>query len=111
MKYSVKILTIASLLVYQIGLSQQLSKIESNDIDTYLSEQIADRAPGLAVGIVKEGKVIYQKYLGLANLSNNIPISSSTRFNIASTAKQYTALCILKLASEGKLNLEDDFRK
>ena len=44
-------------------------------------------------------------------MSHNIDISEKSRFNIASNAKQFTALMILELANADKLNLEDDIRK
>ncbi|MEL7002909.1 MAG: serine hydrolase domain-containing protein [Bacteroidota bacterium] len=67
--------------------------------------------PGLAVGIVRNGEVIFENYLGYANLQHQTLVTDSTRFNIASTAKQFTALCILQLSLEEKLNLDDDIRK
>ena len=38
-------------------------------------------------------------------------IDCRTRFDFASVAKQFTALCVLKLVSEGRLSLDDDIRK
>ena len=67
--------------------------------------------PGLGVGIVKNGEVIYEQYKGLSNLQHQIPFSKKTRSNIASTAKQFTALMILDLSMKGKLNLDEDIRK
>jgi CubicO group peptidase (beta-lactamase class C family) len=84
----------------------QISKI-----DSIVNSKIKSTAPGLMVGIVKDGNIIYQKYRGLANLEHQVKISEKTRSNIASTAKQFTALMILQLSFEEKLNLEDDIRK
>lgn len=63
------------------------------------------------VGIVKNGSIIYEKYRGLANLHHQVKINKNTKSNIASTAKQFTALMILDLSLEKKLSLEDDIRK
>ena len=63
------------------------------------------------VGIVKDGNIIYEKYRGLSNLQDQINNSAKTRSNIASTAKQFTALMILQMDLEGKLSLEDDIRQ
>lgn len=90
-------------------LSAQNEKLEK--IDNLFKSKIQGEVPGAALGIVKDGKIIYEQYLGYANLEHMIPVDANTRFNIASTAKQFTALCILKLELEGKLDLEDDFRK
>lgn len=81
------------------------------ELETLMLGKVNDTTPGLAVGVVKEGEVIFEYYAGLANLEHSISVDGSTRFNIASNAKQFTALCILKLQQEGKLNITDDFRK
>ena len=80
-------------------------------IDSIIESKIKMTDPGLMVGIVKEGNIIYEKYLGLANLQHQVKITKETRSNIASTAKQFTALMILDLALKDKLSLEDDIRK
>ena len=61
-------------------------------------------------GIVKNGEVIYEKYRGFSNLQHQIPFSNKTRSNIASTAKQFTAMMVLDLALKEKLNLDDNIR-
>ena len=58
-------------------------------------------APGLGVGIIKDGAVVYEHYRGLSNLQHQIPFDQKTRSNIASTAKQFTALMVLELALVG----------
>ncbi|MFT3677580.1 MAG: serine hydrolase [Chitinophagaceae bacterium] len=67
--------------------------------------------PGAAVAIVKDGKVIFQKGYGMADLDHDIPITPQTVFNIASVSKQFTAFATYLLASEGRISLEDDVRK
>ena len=80
-------------------------------IDSIVNSKIAESDPGLMVGIVKDGKIIYEKYRGLANIQHQVKVTSKTRSNIASTAKQFTALMILQMALDKKLSLEDDIRK
>ncbi len=79
-------------------------------IDDIVSSKLSDKDPGLFVGIVKDGKIIYEKYKGLASLQHQVKINESSRSNIASTAKQFTALMVLHLALGEKLSLEDDIR-
>ena len=67
--------------------------------------------PGIAIAVVKNGEILYQKGYGLANLSYNIPVSSETIFDVASVSKQFTAACIFLLEEEGKLNLDDPIQK
>jgi CubicO group peptidase (beta-lactamase class C family) len=69
------------------------------------------QTPGAAVAIVKDGKVIFRKGYGMANLDHDIPVTPQTVFNIASLSKQFTAFAIYLLESEGKLTFEDDVRK
>jgi len=90
--------------------SQQLNAEQRNTLNALYEEYVEEGSPGLAVGIVKNGETLYEGYFGYAELEHRIAINANTRFNIASNAKQYTALCILKLAQEGKLDLEKDFR-
>lgn len=68
-------------------------------------------SPGAAVAIVKDGKIIYKKGYGIANLEYDIPITPSSVFHIASVSKQFTVFSILLLEKEGKLSLDDDIRK
>ncbi|MEM9721017.1 MAG: serine hydrolase domain-containing protein [Bacteroidota bacterium] len=91
--------------------SQSKQEFDSEAVTKILNQYIGDDSPGLAVGIVQEGKVVYENYLGYANLSHKVKVDKNTRFNIASTAKQFTALMILQLSLEEKLTLEDDIRK
>ncbi|HEY8563556.1 MAG TPA: serine hydrolase domain-containing protein [Pyrinomonadaceae bacterium] len=67
--------------------------------------------PGLAVAVVKDGKIIFKKGYGAANLEYDTPITPKTVFQIASVSKQFTAFSIYLLEKEGKLSLEDDVRK
>ncbi len=91
----------------QIGLAQSRYAV----LDTLFKTYVEGVSPGLAVGVVKNGNLMYENYFGYANLDHQVKIDSSTRFNIASNAKQFTALCILKLQKEGQLKLDDDIRK
>ena len=75
-----------------------------------LMADIPAGGPGGAVGVVHGGKVIYSHYGGLADLDTGREIGPQTRFNIASTAKQFTALCILRLADQSQLSLQDNIR-
>jgi CubicO group peptidase (beta-lactamase class C family) len=74
---------------------------------------VYDRAqtPGAAVAVEKDGKIIFKKGYGSADLEHNVPITSSTVFHIASLSKQFTAFSILLLEGEGKLSINDDIRK
>jgi len=105
--------TLAILLLFTVKVNGQptLDARQKEAITELLYQSVNDTTPGLAVGIVKQGEVIYEHYLGYANLAHRIPVTENTRFNIASTAKQFTALMVLDMALKGQLSLEDDIRK
>lgn len=68
-------------------------------------------SPGAAVGVVYQGKLIYAKGFGEADLETGAPIGPETIFHVASVSKQFTAYAIVLLAQEGKLSLDDDIHK
>jgi len=79
-------------------------------IDDIFSEWNKPDSPGCALAIVQDGKIIYKKGCGIANLDHGIPIKPNTVFDTGSMAKQFTAACILMLQQRGKLSLDDDIR-
>ncbi|MEO1805871.1 MAG: serine hydrolase domain-containing protein [Bacteroidota bacterium] len=90
--------------------SQPQQTLDPEQINQILYQHANDETPGMAVGIIQDGQIVYEQYLGYANLEHEAKVGPQTRFNIASNAKQFTALCMLKLVDEGKLKLEDDIR-
>ncbi|HWA35617.1 MAG TPA: serine hydrolase domain-containing protein [Cyclobacteriaceae bacterium] len=68
-------------------------------------------SPGAAVAVLQDGKITFSKGYGMANLEYKVPITPQSIFHIASESKQYTAFCMVLLAKEGKLSLDDDVRK
>jgi CubicO group peptidase (beta-lactamase class C family) len=61
--------------------------------------------PGAALAIIKNGKLLYTKTYGLANLEENIPVTDQSNFRLASVSKQFTAAAILQLIENKKLSL------
>lgn len=68
-------------------------------------------SPGAAVAVIHEGKVIYTRGYGAANLETGEPIGPQTVFNAGSVAKQFTAFVVLSLAERGRLSLDDPLRR
>ena len=60
-----------------------------------------------SVLVAKNGKIIFSKSYGMADLEWSVPNSPTTRFNIASMTKQFTAASILLLEERGKLKTDD----
>ncbi len=84
---------------------------KTEKIDAILQSYNKPNSPGLSIGIVENGTLIYAKGIGLASVEKNIKNDTKTAFSIASIAKQFTASCIWFLMQEKKLSLEDDIRK
>ncbi len=61
-----------------------------------------------SVLVAQNGQVIFSKGYGFADRENQIPNTPQTKFRIASVTKQFTAMAILLLQEQGKLNVEDD---
>ncbi len=68
-------------------------------------------SPGAAVIVIKDGKALFAKGYGLADLEKKIPCTTNTNFRLASVTKQFTAMAVLILAEQGKLSLEDRLPK
>ena len=96
-----------SLLPAQTTLSPFIQK----KLDSIATQDVPAKAPGIATAIIQNGKVLYEKYAGIADFTDSSWIGVNTRFNIASNGKQFTALAILSLIEEKKLYLTDDIRK
>ena len=67
--------------------------------------------PGCAVGVSQRGTIVVNRAYGLANVERRVPLNQSSRFDIGSTQKQFTAAAILLLVEDGRLTLGDDIRK
>ena len=80
-------------------------------VDKIFEKWDKSNSPGCALGIIKDGKFIYRKGYGMANLEHDIPIDSQSVFRIGSTSKQFTAMCIALLEEEEKLSVADSIRK
>lgn len=63
--------------------------------------------PGLVWGVVKDGKLVHVKAMGVQTVEDKAPATPDTAFRIASMTKAFTGYSILKLRDEGKLRLDD----
>jgi CubicO group peptidase (beta-lactamase class C family) len=84
-------------------------KFDSYKIDS-LFKGWDKESPGGAVGIIKDGELIYSKGFGLAHMEHGIQNTPSTLFYIGSIAKQFVAFSVLLLEEEGKLSLNDEIQ-
>jgi D-alanyl-D-alanine carboxypeptidase len=61
--------------------------------------------------VAKDGKVLLAKGYGMANVEHEVPNKSNTKFRLGSITKQFTAVAILQLQEQGKLNVQDPIGK
>ena len=80
-------------------------------VDALFAQWNRPDTPGAAVEVIKDGKVVYRRSFGMADIEQGRAITPSTSFHVASLSKQFTAFAILLLAQEGKLSLDDDMHK
>ncbi len=77
-------------------------------IDDLVNAELASsKVPGIAVLVMRDGKVVKEQGYGYANLEHQVPVTAETIFQSGSTGKQFTAAGILLLVEEGKLSLDD----
>jgi CubicO group peptidase (beta-lactamase class C family) len=81
------------------------------EIDALIPSQVNDTTPGLVVGIVQKGKLIFSKGYGLANISYSIPNDPKMVYNIGSVSKQFLGYAFAMLHVEGVLNIDDPVNK
>jgi CubicO group peptidase (beta-lactamase class C family) len=93
------------------ALRPALADERSVRIDQLFAAYDTPDAPGCAVAILHEGKVIHQRGYGRAHLEWEAPITPLTVFPVASVSKQFTALALALLAEQGKVSLDDEVRK
>jgi CubicO group peptidase (beta-lactamase class C family) len=80
-------------------------------IDTLLKASFPSDRPGAAVIVVKDGRTLFRKAYGMADLELGVPLQPDMVFRLGSITKQFTAAAILMLAEEGKLSLQDPIEK
>ncbi len=66
--------------------------------------------PGCNVGVIRNGEWIHKAGYGMANLELDVPLDGSQVHRMGSVSKQFTAMAVLLLAEEGRIDLEADIR-
>ncbi len=113
-KANMKFKCIVPLVVWLIFFCSCQTEHETKDqwqrIDDLFSQWNRNDGPGCALGVVRDGALVYAKGYGMADLQKMQAITIDSIFDIASTSKQFTAMCIAILEEEGKLHVENDVR-
>src|SRR5229473_1025434 len=99
-----------SVLVFMIICVQTLSAQNTlpSDLDSYIARVLKTfEVPGLAVAIVKDGKVVLAKGYGVRKLGETTPVDENTLFGIGSNTKAFTSAALATLVDEGKISWDD----
>ena len=80
-------------------------------VDALFQKMDSTASPGCALSVMKDGKIVYERGYGMADLDHNVSITPTTVFHVASMSKQFTAASILLLEQQGRLSLDDPARK
>jgi CubicO group peptidase (beta-lactamase class C family) len=103
-----KIYFLFALLIASPGLSQTPEAKLIKEFDAYIEKSRKQYAvPGLAVAVVKDGKVLLKKGYGLRQIDKADAVDAQTLFACASTTKAMTAMCMAMLVDEGKVSWND----
>ena len=83
---------------------KELDKLIQNTLTTF-------DVPGISVGILKDGEMVYTKGFGVRSLTNKKEMNENTLVGVASNSKGFTCFALAMMVDEGKLNWDDKVRK
>lgn len=106
-----KIVVLSFLFSYFLLLQPTFGWDKAGEVDTLLTDLCKQGQFNGAVLISKNGKVVFKKACGIANTDKKTPLTTATPFNLASVAKQFTAMAIMILEEKGKLKYDDSIAK
>lgn len=94
-----------------VSRGQDMGENFASKIDALIPKGIDDSTPGLVIGIVQNGKLLFHKEYGLANLSYGIANNSEIIYNIGSVSKQFLGYAFALLQERGVLDLDEPVGK
>lgn len=101
-----------SVIIFLIPSLISFGQLEKAELDQLIRSTLeAFDVPGISVGIVKDGKVVYADGHGVRSMNNNLPMDENTLVGIASNSKGFTCFALGMLVDEGKINWDDKVRK
>jgi CubicO group peptidase (beta-lactamase class C family) len=101
----------------QAQASQTNNLTDPKELESFLdpiftAQMSKQHIPGAVISVVKDGKTIFTKGYGVADIEKKTPvIPDKTLFRIGSITKVFTATAVMQLADRGKINLQDDVNK
>jgi len=102
-----KIFVIALVLSITVSFLAAKSTFSEPQFDQYIGKALTDwNVPGIAVGVIQDGKVILAKGDGFRDVEKKLPVTPQTVFSIGSTTKAFTTFIMGTLVDEGKINFD-----
>lgn len=101
------------LLLFLVTISTSIAQeVDLKELDQYISQTQKDwNIPGLSVGIVKDGNIVFEKGYGVMEVGKSKAPDEHTLYAIASNTKAFTAAIIAQLVEEGKLDWKDKVQR
>lgn len=103
---SLALLALAALAVGSASCARQADV--RRQVDAVFADWDSTTTPGAALGVIREGELVYARGYGMADLEHRVPVTSESVFRIGSTSKQFTAFAVALMADEGLISLDDD---
>jgi D-alanyl-D-alanine carboxypeptidase len=88
-----------------------LTPVEVERVDAAMRKLVEAGIPGIALAVARDGAVVYAQGYGVMNIASARPVTATTRMEVGSVTKQFTAAAILQLVEAGKLTLDDPLGK
>ncbi|MDB6058065.1 MAG: Penicillin-binding protein 4 [Verrucomicrobiales bacterium] len=101
---------LAVICLVQIASTTAMCQLNERAIDELFRDFFGNH-PGASVMVIHDGKPVFAKAYGMADVDNKVPCTTNTNFRLASVTKQFTAMGILILADRNKLSLDDKITK
>ncbi len=105
----ISLLAVGILCTFPAGV--RAADAREDQLDKLVLQTVKPEGPGCAILVVDDGKIVFQRAYGIADMETGRLITTTTAFNLASVTKQFTAACIALLAEQGQISLDDDIRK
>jgi CubicO group peptidase (beta-lactamase class C family) len=98
-----------ALLLFALAATPSASRAQRPDpaVDSLLADYARPGMPGASLLVVRDGRVVYARGYGLAEVETRTPVAPETNFRLASLTKQFTATAVMLLAAEGRLRYDD----